>query len=71
MRINKKANKFVVTIQINKTDSIVGHGKTKDEAIQSAVTSMAKKINSLEKEVKSMYNFQRYVKAVVTGEAGC
>ena len=71
MVINKKPNGYVVTIKLNRTDSVVGHGKTKDEAIEAVVKSMAKKINSLEKEVKSMYNFQRYVRAVVTGEVGC
>jgi ribosomal protein S3 len=71
MVINKKPNGYVVTIKLNRNDSIVGHGKTKDEAIEAVVKSMAKKINSLEKEVKSMYNFQRYVRAVVTGEVGC
>lgn len=71
MVINKKPNGYVVTIKLNRNDSIVGHGKTKDEAIEAVIKSMTKKINSLEKEVKSMYNFQRYVRSVVTGEAGC
>jgi hypothetical protein len=69
MKVTKTDSGFKVTVKLNKTDAS-GYGKTKDDAIEHLVKSMARKINSLEKEVNSMYKFQSYIKNVITG-AGC
>jgi len=69
--INKTKSSYVVKIKLNDDSEIKASGKTKDEAIRRAIISMVKKINSLEKEVKSMYKFQSYVRQVITGTGGC
>lgn len=69
MKVTKTDSGYKVTVKLNKTETS-GHGKTKEEAIEHLVKSMARKINSLEREVNSMYKFQSYIRNVVNG-AGC
>lgn len=70
MRVVKTGDKYKACIKLNSCD-VSGFGSTKEKAIENLIKVMTKKINALEKEVNSMYNFERYVKSVISGNAGC
>ena len=70
MQIKKVDGLYVVKINLNKNNAVIAKASTKEAAVDLAIKQMTKRINSLEKEVKSMYDFQNYVRNVVTG-GGC
>ena len=70
MRVKKTKTGFVVSCRLN-SSLVQGNGKTKDEAIKDLLRTMTIKLNNLEREINSLHSFDRFVKRVINGMAGC